>query len=63
MPLDDHAQADALAAKVEATRRAIDHLFQEHEAAALAFSGGADSVTLLHLCRPCGAGIRTCMRG
>ena len=32
--------------KAEATRRTLDRLFQKHAAAALAYSGGASSVTV-----------------
>ena len=41
-----HQAADALDTKAEETRRTLDRLFQEHETAALAFSGGAPSVTV-----------------
>ena len=38
--------ADGSAAKIEVTRRTLDRLFQKHAAAALAYSGGASSVTV-----------------
>ncbi len=38
-------EAKALDAKVDATKRLLDRLFAEHAATALAYSGGAPSVT------------------
>jgi predicted phosphoadenosine phosphosulfate sulfurtransferase len=42
----------ALPGRVAASRAAIADIFARHERVFLSFSGGKDSLTVLHLCEP-----------